>query len=233
MRFPGFLLLAWTLATPAWAETVTLAPAKDNTIFSESGSLSSGVGSALYSGKINTGAFRRTLLAFDLSSIPTNAIIDSVQLELTVTQTPDTSLRLFRLYRVLADWGEGASNSPMGAGAPAQSNDATWTNTFYPSSLWTAAGGDFAASASDSTNVAGFGTYAWRSPGLAADVHAWTSKTVANYGWILIGDEPSLTRSVREFGSRESGSPPQLTVYYSVATPVSQTTWGKIKSRYR
>ncbi|HEX3111894.1 MAG TPA: hypothetical protein VHU20_01370, partial [Candidatus Eisenbacteria bacterium] len=95
-RFLGFLLLALLLSTPAWAETVTLTPSKDNTIFSESGSLSSGVGNALYSGEINNGSLRRALLAFDVSSIPTGAVIDSVQLVLTVTNTPETTPRLFR-----------------------------------------------------------------------------------------------------------------------------------------
>lgn len=231
-RFPGFLLLALTLATPAWADTVTLAPSKDNTMFSENGALSSGVGTGLYSGKINTGPLRRALLAFDLSSIPTNSVIDSVQLVLTVTQTPESTPRLFRLFRVLADWGEGASNSSQGMGAPAQTNDATWTNTFFPSSFWSAQGGDFAAGASDSTSVAGFGSYVWRSAGLASDVHAWTSQTSPNFGWILIGDEVT-TKSVREFSTREGGAPPQLTIHYSVPTPVNQTTWGKIKIRYR
>ncbi|HEX5032305.1 MAG TPA: DNRLRE domain-containing protein [Candidatus Eisenbacteria bacterium] len=235
-RALGSLLLALTLSSPAWAETVTLAPSKDNTIFSESDTLSSGVGTSLYSGRIanppGSQPVRRALLAFDVSSIPTDAIIDSVQLTLTVTQTPESTPRLFRVFRVLADWGEGASNSLQGRGAPAQTNDATWTNTFYPSSLWSTQGGDFTAAASDSADVAGFGTYTWRSAGLASDVHGWTSQTSPNYGWMLIGDEVN-TRSVREFSSREGGTPPQLTIHYSVATPVNQTTWGKIKIRYR
>jgi hypothetical protein len=231
-RFLGSLLLALLLSTPAWAETVTLSPSKDNTIFSESGSLSSGVGNDLYSGEINNGSFRRALLAFDVSSIPTGAVIDSVQLVLTVTNTPETAPRLFRVFRVLADWGEGASNSLQGMGAPAQTNDATWANTFFPSSLWSTQGGDVAAAASDSTDVAGFGTYTWHSAGLASDIHAWTSQTAPNYGWMLIGNE-AITKSVRAFSSREGGAPPQLTIYYSVATPVNQTTWGKIKIRYR
>lgn len=231
-RLLGFLLLALTLATPAWAETVTLTASKDNTIFSESGSLSSGVGTGLYAGKILNPPFRRALLAFDVSSIPADAIIDSVELVLTVTKTPETTPRLFRLFRVIADWGEGASNSLQGMGAPAQTNDATWTNRFFPSALWATPGGDFAAAASDSTDVAGFGSYTWRSAGLASDVHGWTSQTFPNYGWILIGNE-AVNRSVREFSSREGGAPPQLTIHYSIPTPVNRTTWGKIKIRYR
>jgi len=232
MRFPGFFLLGLTLATPAWAETVALAPIKDNTIFSESGTLSSGVGSDVYCGR-TSGANRRALLAFDLSSVPTGAIIDSVQLQLTLTHVPtDTTPRKIRVFRVLADWGEGASDSPLGQGAPAQTGDATWLNTFFPSSTWISAGGDVAVSASDSLTVGGLGSYIWHSAGLAGDVHGWTSQTFANYGWILIGDEVN-TRTARGFSSREGGSPPQLTIYYSVATPVKPTTWGKIKLRYR
>lgn len=228
----ALLLLALMLPTPAWADTVTLAPVKDNTIFSESGTLSNGAGSDVFCGRTSS-ANRRSLLAFDLSSIPTNAVIDSVQLQLAVTHVPiDTTPRKIRVFRVLADWGEGGSNSAQGQGAPAQTGDATWLNTFFPSANWGSAGGDVAAGASDSLTVGSFGTYVWHSAGLASDVHGWTSQTSPNFGWMLIGDEVN-TRTARGFSSGEGGTPPQLTVYYSVTTPVLQTTWGKIKIRYR
>jgi hypothetical protein len=105
-------------------------------------------------------------------------------------------------------------------------------NTFYPGSLWSNPGGDVAAAASDSLTVTGPGDYVWNSAGLASDVHGWTSQTFANYGWMLIGDE-TTTKTARAFSSREGATPPRLVIHYSAATPVQQTTWGKIKIRYR
>jgi hypothetical protein len=228
----SFLLLVTTLASFARGDTITLTAVKDNTIFSESGSLSNGAGSDMYSGRILNGPLRRALIAFDVSSLPTDVVIDSVRLELKLTKSPDLTPRLIRVYRVVADWGEGASDGQLGQGGPAQPGDATWVNTFYPNSLWSTPGGDVAAAASDSLTVVGPGDYVWTSAGLASDVHGWTSQTFANYGWMLIGDE-IINRTVRQFSSREGASPPRLVIHYSAATPVQQTTWGKIKIRYR
>ena len=232
-RFPRSLLLALLLSTPAWAETVTLTPSKDNTLFeSPTGSESSGSGTDVYTGQTVHEGVRRALLAFDVSVIPSDALIDSVSLELSLTHVSDPGPSPIRIYRVLADWGEGASVSPLGDGAPSQAGDATWIHTFYPGSFWSKPGGDFSSTASDSTDVQGFGTWIWHSAGLASDVHAWTSQTAANYGWIMIGQEGG-SRTARGFSSSEGGTPPRLVVHYSVATPVNHTTWGKIKIRYR
>ena len=228
----SFLLLVTTLASFARGDTITLTAVKDNTIFSESGSLSNGVGADMYSGRILNSPLRRALMAFDVSSLPTDVVIDSVRLELKLTKSPDLIPRLIRVYRVVADWGEGASDGQLGQGGPAQPGDATWMNTFYPNSLWSTPGGDVAAAASDSLTVVGTGDYVWNAAGLASDVHGWTSQTFANYGWMLIGDE-IVNRTVRQFSSREGATPPRLVIHYAAATPVQQTTWGKIKIRYR
>jgi hypothetical protein len=79
------------------------------------------------------------------SLAPTGVVIDSVRLELRLTKNPDLIARPIRVYRVLADWGEGASDSPLGQGAPAQPGDTTWLNSSYPGSLWSNPGGDVAA----------------------------------------------------------------------------------------
>ena len=231
-RLLGSFLLLITLASSARGDTITLTSVKDNTIFSEADTLSNGAGSDIYCGRIRDDPLRRALMRFDVSSLPTDVLIDSVRLELKLTTSPNLTPSLIRVYRVLADWGEGASDSPQGRGAPAQTGDATWANTFYPSSLWSNPGGDVAAAASDSLNVTGTGDYVWNSAGLASDVHGWTSQTFANYGWMLIGDE-ATDRSVRAFSSREGATAPRLVIHYSAATPVQQTTWGKIKIRYR
>jgi hypothetical protein len=135
---------------------------------------------------------------------------------------------------VLADWGEGASVSGGGSGAPAQPNDATWLHAFFPGTLWTSAGGDFAPAPSASTTVAGVGDYAWRDPRLTADVQAWLAGG-DEHGWAVIGDE-SEPGTARRFDSREHPAPeqrPRLTLHYSMTTRAAPRTWGGVKLRYR
>jgi hypothetical protein len=81
--------LAAAVSETAIAETVNLSPAKDNTIYEESGSVSNGDGVSIFAGK-NANPFtsyiRRGLLQFDIASqIPTGATITSVSLTLKQT----------------------------------------------------------------------------------------------------------------------------------------------------
>jgi hypothetical protein len=226
-------ILLVTFATAARGETVTLTSVRDNTLFEDAtGSLSSGSGTDMFCGKITVGSLRRAVVAFDVSSLPTDAVIDSVRLELHLSRSADLSPRLIRVYRVLSDWGEGASVSSQGEGAPSQAGDATWLHTFFPNSFWSKPGGDFAGVASDSLTVLGAADYVWNSPGLASDVHAWTSQILPNFGWILIGEE-SVPTTARAFNTREGAIPPRLVIHYSITTDVKPMTWGKIKQLYR
>jgi len=73
------------------SDLVTLSPVKDNTIYSESGNLSSGVGQHLFAGKIGGrggNAVRRALLAFDIvGAVPVGSTITSAQLTMSVSKT--------------------------------------------------------------------------------------------------------------------------------------------------
>ncbi len=79
------LLLALVLApTPASAETITLQPLRDNTLFSDpAGALSSGAGPHFFVGNNSVSNTRRGVIAFDIASgVPADATIDSVTLRL-------------------------------------------------------------------------------------------------------------------------------------------------------
>ncbi|MFK7784434.1 MAG: hypothetical protein AB8B56_04910, partial [Crocinitomicaceae bacterium] len=78
------------------AQTVNLTPSKDNAIYSESGN-SSGAG-YIFSGSSCNGFFRRALMEFDLSSIPTNAIVSSVTLTMNINQTGASGTQVYRIY---------------------------------------------------------------------------------------------------------------------------------------
>jgi hypothetical protein len=228
------------LAAPVFtarAETVILTPVHDNTLFEDAdGDTSNGSGPNVFCGRNSQGRIRRALVMFDVSALPPSAVIDSVELELHMAISSDVASRVITLHRVLAPWGEGASVSSGGQGAPAQTGDATWLYSSYPSGFWSEPGGDFAASSSDTTTVPqAEGDYAWRSEAMADDVRGWTSQASPNFGWILVGDE-SVPNTARRFDSRESTTSsfrPRLSIHYSVPTDVVPMTWGKIKIRYR
>jgi len=208
------------LAASAQATTLTLPPAKDNTLYeSANGTLSNGSGQFLFSGETNEGSSRRALLKFDLSSLPTNAQFTRVILTLTVSKTVSGG-QTHTLHRMLADWGEGTSNAgdPGGQGTNAATGDATWQHTFFSNTLWTTPGGDYTSTISASQTVARNGAYTWESAQMLADVRAWVDTPSANFGWILLGGEAG-NRTAKRFYSREAGSAsqrPKLTVEYTL-----------------
>ena len=222
------------------AEVLLLEPQKDNTLFEDAqGRFSNGAGQYLFMGR--TGGdngidrlLRRALLRFDLSAIPQGSEISSVELQLTIDKVPGGSTGgISTLHRLLGDWGEGTSNAPgpEGQGTGAASGDATWVHTFFATNTWNAAGGDFIATASQSANFsASPQTLTFlSSTQLLADVSAWVNDPAANFGWILLGDEPAV-QNARRLLSREhadSLNRPRLMVDYTaveiVVVPVPAT----------
>ena len=213
------------------AATVTLSPIQDNTLYETpartpdgTAVLSNGAGDYLFAGRILTGELRRALIAFDVAgSLPSGAAITEVSLTLQMSKTIAGPTPV-TLHRVLADWGEGDSQAggEEGAGAPAQSGDATWQHTFYPSSFWLVQGGDFVGTPSASQTVAGNGAYTWQStPELVADVQRWLDSPSANFGWVVLGSE-SAPPTAKRFNSRENGAGvPSLTITYQAPVPTA------------
>jgi hypothetical protein len=100
-----------------------------------------------------------------------------------------------------------------GDGAPATPNDATWRHRFFDTVFWTTQGGDFSATVSASQSVGGVGQYTWSSPQMIADVQSWVNNPASNFGWLVLGDESTIATAKR-FDTRESASPPVLTIQY-------------------
>lgn len=201
----GALLLA-TLATSA--ATVQLPAAQDNTLYqtySGSTTNSNGLGEHLFVGRTSDGYIRRGLIAFNLTNaIPAGSTITGATLVLYMSRTRDTA-NTVSLHRLLARWGEGASNAAQeeGKGAQALAGDATWAHRFYPTSFWAAPGGDYITTASASLSVNKEGSYSWSSAGLVADVQAWLNNPTINFGWLIRGDE-TTTKSAKRFETKES-----------------------------
>lgn len=92
------------------------------------------------------------------------------------------------------------------------------------STPWTNAGGDFAAVPSATARVADVGGYRWGStPAMVADVEAWIASPETDFGWLLEGDESTV--SAKRFDTREhsiAANRPRLRVYHDGgATPTS------------
>jgi spore coat protein A len=233
-------------AGQAVADTVTLNPSKDNTLYepiAQDGfaDRSDGAGPTMFTGRVKDAdadpgpgtrvALRRAVLAFDIAgNIPAGATINSVQLSMYCDKVATTTARSLGLRRLTSDWGEGTSNtgnSQQGRGEPPTAGDATWRHTFYPSLFWTTPGGDYNGAISASASVGGTGFYNWGSTsGMVADVQSWLNTPSQNFGWIVIGDEANI-QTAKRFGTRENtGSTggvtwkPRLVIDYTPVTAV-------------
>ncbi|HET6565819.1 MAG TPA: hypothetical protein VFG52_10435, partial [Xanthomonadales bacterium] len=115
----GVCLWAITI-TALQAEQVVLTPVMDATLYEDDGGeLANGAGNYLFFGRVaSTGdeKLRRSLVKFDVSSIPAEARIDSVTVSFEINNLPafDPLGGLATLHRVTSSWSEG----PTIAGGP-------------------------------------------------------------------------------------------------------------------
>jgi hypothetical protein len=246
MKFPFiFLSLSVCLAASVQADVITLGANHDATIFQNNVTNSSGGGPGLFAGTNVMTSPRRALISFDLSNIPSNAIITGVQLTLTVGQIAgsgggggSTSTRTIGLFEITSSWGEGTNQSGStsiggtGQGAAANAGDVTWSERFHGTTNWSTAGGDFVSTASASlalVNAAVGSSFTWGSTAqLVADVQGWLNNPSTNNGWELINADETNATTFDAFYSREatsagatSGQLPSLQVTYTVPEPAS------------
>jgi hypothetical protein len=205
--------------TSVSAAIINITPSKDNTLYEydpAEGDHSNGAGFHFFAGENGMGELRRGVLAFDIAgTIPAGSTITAVSLTMNMSMTPVSTAYTVELHKLLADWGEGTSHAPMGEGdgAPATLNDATWRHRFFDTIFWTTQGGDFSVTVSASQSVGGVGQYTWSSVQMIADVQSWLDNPASNFGWLLLGDETAIATAKR-FDTRESASPPVLTIQY-------------------
>ena len=207
------------------ADSVVLPPDADTTIFQAVADNNLGANTNLLAGANADLLSGRALIRFNLAgAIPSNAVIQSVSLTLTVLIVPPGggAASTFDLRRVLVDWGEGAGTNNQGR--PAIAGEATWNARFYPSNLWSTPGGaisnDFSAVASASMLLGDVGTYTFASnSNLVSNVQGWLQNPGANYGWLLMSESENVPYTARRIGSRESvTNAPVLIVEFTVPT---------------
>jgi hypothetical protein len=208
----------------ALAQLANINPIKDNTLYQyvpADGDRSNALGIHFFTGETADGELRRGVLAFDIAgNVPAGSTILGVTLSMNMSRTPFDTARFVELHKLLADWGEGTSdaNNEEGMGAPATTNDATWRHRFFDTIFWTTEGGDFSPTVSASQSVGPIGVYTWSSSQMRADVQSWLDDPASNFGWLVLGDESAIATAKR-FDTRESASPPALSIIYRPAGP--------------
>jgi len=221
--FVLFLTLEVAAAASAAAETVSIAPKKDNTIYSESENTNGG-GQYLFAGTTITNFYRRAIISFDVAgNVPAGSTIQSATLTLHMSRT-NTGAQpvMVHLQRCLLAWGEGTVVGPSGegGGGSPRPGDATWSFNMFNTSRWSVPGGDYSPASSGSTLVANALTfYSWSSPQMAQDVQSWLDADETNFGWVVLAEgegHPPVT--AKRFDSRENVTPefrPVLQIVYS------------------
>jgi hypothetical protein len=212
----------------ASAAIINITPSKDNTLYEydpAEGDTSNALGLHFFAGENAMSELRRGVVAFDIAGhIPAGSTIIAVTLSMNMSRTALDTARIVELHKLLADWGEGTSHAPgeEGDGAPATANDATWRHRFFDTIFWTNEGGDFSATVSASQSVGPIGQYTWSSAQMVADVQSWLDDPGSNFGWLVLGDE-STNVTAKRFDSRESASPPMLTIQFVPGPRVAPT----------
>jgi hypothetical protein len=223
--------LAIAVSGAARADVVTLNASKDATLFeSATGAKANGGWNAFYVGRagtMSTTPVRRGVIAFDVAAaVPAGATITNVVLTLYMSQTT-SGAKTITLHELTTDWNEGTTTGQSGQGGNSQPGDVTWIHTYYASSFWNNAGGDYVAASSATKSVNGSGYYSWGSSAqMVADVQGWLDAPSSNFGWMLKGEEQVGQKSAKQFESRSSAGAfvPKLQVTFTAPPPVVYCT---------
>jgi hypothetical protein len=225
MLTAGFLSCTKTDTVLHNHQTLVLSATKDASIFLQNPVTNttltdngSGASDLLRVGYVDNGSYYvRTLVAFDLSSLPKTATIDEVTLSFTMSKAgikiaTDTVL----VHKITQQWSEGTTDDlceyssdrchTPGA-AIVSGGGVTWTSASHGTTVWTTAGGTFASTASAS-NYSGV-IPSFSSAGLIADVKAWRDDPTSNNGWLLKLKETYLQKNGGEqirYYSREAST---------------------------
>lgn len=220
--------LGYISAGSANAATISITPSKDNTLYQyvpADGDRSNALGFHFFAGETAMAELRRGVLAFDIAgSVPAGSTITAVSLSMNMSMTAFDTAYTIELHKLLADWGQGTSQASggEGQGAPATPNDPTWRHRFYDTIFWTNQGGDFSPTVSASQSVGPIGQYTWSSAQMIADIQSWLDNPAGNFGWLVLGDESTIATAKR-FDTRESASPPMLTIEFLPGPRVQPT----------
>jgi len=196
----ALLLVCWN----ACADSISLIPIADTTISEGNVAHVNGAeGTLIVGGLLNFSSKCRGLMRFDLSSVPSTAIITSATVTVTVIKSrAGPTEHIHELHRLLSPWNE---------------ITATWDGSGVVP--WN--GGNFLEDADASVGFGEAEAYTFESTtGLVATVQLWRTNSGTNHGWILISEDEATAGTARRVGTREALSgQPMLTIGYSMPPP--------------
>jgi hypothetical protein len=184
------------------ATVVNVNPIADTYIANAATTTNYGTSTSLYVKGKNQDK-KRSLLQFDLSSIPSNAIIDSASF--SMYKTGGVNGESVALYRLTKAWTE---------------TGATW-NKADGTNSWTFAGGDANSTIVATVNMGS--TTGYKNWNVKSMVQGWVSGTYPNYGLTALRNPEGSGVKDMIFASRESTNKPTLYVSYRVpgsCTPI-------------
>jgi len=211
----------------------------DAVIFSNEPDQAAG-GSDLIIGCSNSGQCARTLLHFNVETLPADAVISDVQMVLTLAKTDVEDSVILDVHQVTSNWTRTDASTPDGdrdswqenlAGTAANDGDVTWKWAMYPDTPWTTEGGDVntnVISSVESTSENSLTVFFPMTDEFKTVVTGWIDGTIPNYGVLVKRDteDPSDNR-LRIFfhevsGNKPRRSPKLLITYSSISQPEQQ-----------
>jgi len=219
-------LAGYCHADAVLANVLTLGTSQDSMVTEQFLATPQGTNIYMIAGTNGQDEDSRSLLAFNLTAIPSNAVVSSAALTVKVVKLAPgfPSSGTMDLRRLLVAWSDGA---------------ATWTNRLT-SIRWSTNGAaapvDFTNSITQSITVTAQTTYTFVSnSNMVADVQRWVNNPASNFGWIIISELQGTLFTECKFGTREnSGNEPSLTVQFTVpATPPALTPLSILTNRFR
>jgi hypothetical protein len=153
-------------------------------------------------------AVSRGLIRFDLSSLPSNIVVTSVTLTLSISRAHSFNPDNHAIHRLNSGWSE---------------SNATWETS--GTSAWL--GGNFAELpdsttlfGGDQSGVAVAATFP-STPAMVSAVQTWLTNASQNFGWLLRNEDEETLGNSRRISSHEAGAGvrPVLTIGYTVGDP--------------
>ena len=149
----------------------------------------------------------RSLVYFDLSSIPSNATITNAYVTLTAISGSNSGNRDISMYRITSDWVEG--------GGCDQTGSVNWISRMSGQN-WSSSGGDY-SSVISTTTVSGtyYVPYTWD---LTQTAQYWHNGIYTNYGVIFIQPNENHYKVFATKEHTNSDYHPFITISYSIPT---------------
>lgn len=217
MKFANKFMPAWNLGFDSYSSQPDETTGIDSYMAQDSATTNFGTNTTLIIGE-DTGAAsarKNGLIKFDISSIPSNATLDtngSVFTIKTSAAASETNNSNVSMYQLLRDWIETeatwniwkTSNNWTTAGAGGDGTDADLTNSW----------GSYSIANTEAANVTK--TITINTTGLAV-FQTMVAGSVANYGWTFKSDVLNCSHSYYSSGAVTAGNRPKLDVTYTAS----------------